>query len=62
PTTVMVGAEDGPFVETAEELARVIPGARHEVIPTAGHQPQLENPAVWTEIVRQHVKGARGGA
>jgi len=60
PTLVMVGEEDGPFVETAAELARAIPGARQEVIPRAGHQPQLENPAVWMRILREHLRDARG--
>lgn len=59
PTLVMVGEGDGPFVETAEELARAIPGARFASIPDAGHQPQLENPAVWTKCLREHVEAAR---
>ncbi len=59
PTLVMVGEEDGPFVETAEELARAIPGAVHEVIPSAGHQPQLENPSEWTRALRDHLARAR---
>lgn len=61
PTLVLVGEEDGPFVAAATELARAIPGARHEVIPAAGHQPQLENPAVWTRLLREHVARSRSG-
>lgn len=61
PTLVVVGEEDGPFVAEAAALAEAIPGARHAVIPGAGHQPQLENPAVWTKLVREHVLAARAG-
>jgi len=59
PTLVLVGEEDGPFVECAEELAGAIPGAAHVVIPKAGHQPQLENPEPWTRALREHLARAR---
>jgi 2-succinyl-6-hydroxy-2,4-cyclohexadiene-1-carboxylate synthase len=60
PTLVLVGEEDGPFLECAEELVRAIPGAEHAVIPEAGHQPQVENPGPWTRALRDHLERARG--
>jgi len=47
PTLVMVGEHDTPFLEPARELAAAIPGARHVIIPDAGHQPQIEAPTAW---------------
>jgi len=43
PTLVIQGADDKIVgVETAEGVARAIAGARLEVLPAAGHMPQLE--------------------
>ncbi len=47
PTLVMVGEEDKVFVAVSEAIAGVVPGARYDVIPTAGHSPQFENPDAW---------------
>ena len=46
PTLVVVGEEDEltPVTE-ARKIAEAIPGARLEVIPEAGHLPNLERPA-----------------
>lgn len=46
PTLVLVGEQD-PARLGCERLAEVIPGARLEVVPDAGHSPQLENPEAW---------------
>ena len=45
PTLVLWGASDG-IVDTGygQAYAAAIPGARFELIPDAGHQPQLEAP------------------
>jgi pimeloyl-ACP methyl ester carboxylesterase len=59
PTLVLVGAEDEPFLEPAETLARAIADARHQVIPDAAHSPQLANSAVWLEAVIDHLERAR---
>jgi 3-oxoadipate enol-lactonase len=52
PTLVVVGAEDW-FVsrEIAEQLAREVPGARKVVIPEAGHHANMEQPALFNEVV-----------
>jgi 3-oxoadipate enol-lactonase len=59
PTTVIVGAEDVPFLAAADLLARGIPGARKRVIEGAAHSPQLENPEAWLEAVLDHLERVR---
>jgi 2-succinyl-6-hydroxy-2,4-cyclohexadiene-1-carboxylate synthase len=59
PALVMVGAEDLPFLEPADELARGIPGAERVTIPDAAHSPQLENPAAWSAAIRAHLERIR---
>ena len=49
PTLVMVGEQDGPFLDGSRALARTIPGAELAVIPEAGHSPQREAPDAWWE-------------
>jgi len=54
PALVLVGEQDVPgFREMAAELARRIPGARHEVVPDAGHLVNMEQPAVVNELLDQ---------
>jgi pimeloyl-ACP methyl ester carboxylesterase len=59
PTTVIVGAEDKPFLAPARVLAEGIPGARHVVIEGGAHSPQLENPDAWLAAVEEHLARAR---
>ena len=59
PTLVLVGAEDAPFLEPADELARGIRGALRVTIPDAAHSPQLENPAAWSAAIRGHLARVR---
>jgi pimeloyl-ACP methyl ester carboxylesterase len=59
PTLVMVGALDSEFVSPSPRLAAAIPGARHLVIPNAGHQPQLEARESFLAAVRDHVAHVR---
>ena len=59
PTLVMVGALDAEFIEASPRLAAAIPGARHVVIPNAGHQPQLEAREAFLAAVRDHLARAR---
>jgi pimeloyl-ACP methyl ester carboxylesterase len=53
PTVVIHGKDDQswPF-ENGEELARLIPGARLEVIENAGHFPTLSQPEETTAALR----------
>jgi pimeloyl-ACP methyl ester carboxylesterase len=50
-TLVIVGEQDEPFRSDAEDLARVIPGARLAVIADAGHSPQFEAQERWWEAL-----------
>lgn len=59
PTTVLVGAEDLPFLKPSDEMERRIPRVRRVTIPDAAHSPQLENPWAWLEAVRSHLAWAR---
>jgi 2-succinyl-6-hydroxy-2,4-cyclohexadiene-1-carboxylate synthase len=59
PTTVLVGELDHEFRRPAEALVQGIPGARHVVLPGAGHQPQHEAPDAWREAVLEHLLRAR---
>jgi pimeloyl-ACP methyl ester carboxylesterase len=60
PTTVIVGAEDKPFLEPSEVMAKRIPGARKVVIEGGAHCPQVENPEPWFAAVDAHLAWARG--
>ena len=52
PTLVVAGEHDMPdFLQSAEEMARTIPGARHEVIAGAGHLAPLETPDAFRQLV-----------
>lgn len=59
PTTIIVGEQDGPFLQPSEEMEAAIPGARRVVIPDAAHSPQLENPSAWLAAMRDHLRWAR---
>jgi pimeloyl-ACP methyl ester carboxylesterase len=57
PTLILHGADD-PIVPPGEARAMqaAIPGARLEMIPDAGHLPNLENPNAFNQAVRQFIK------
>jgi pimeloyl-ACP methyl ester carboxylesterase len=59
PTTVVVGAEDAPFLKPSDEMERGIRGARRVTIPDAAHSPQLENASAWLAAIRAHLDWAR---
>lgn len=50
-TLVLVGANDKAGAQPARDLAAGIPGARLEVIPGAGQQPNVENPEAFNALV-----------
>ena len=45
PTLVIVGANDKPFLDASEYMAKKISGARKVVIPEAGHAANIDAPA-----------------
>jgi pimeloyl-ACP methyl ester carboxylesterase len=56
PTTVLVGADDGPFVAPSQRMTAAIPGARLVVIPDAAHCPQYENATAWRAAIEAHLE------
>ena len=53
PTLCVVGEEDGATPpDLVGELARMIPGARYQQIPSAAHLPCIEQPVVLTDAIR----------
>lgn len=57
PTLVMCGAED-PFLPPRrhEFLAELVPYAKLEVVPGAGHLPTLEQPDITNHVLRAWMK------
>ncbi len=62
PTLVIVGAEDRPFLEPSEEMARAIADSTHVVVSDAAHSPQFENPDAWLAAIEAHLRRARVAA
>jgi pimeloyl-ACP methyl ester carboxylesterase len=60
-TTVMVGAEDAPFLEPSRAMHEAIAGSQLVVIPGGGHCPQIETPAAWLAAIEAHLSRARAG-
>ncbi|MEW5871742.1 MAG: alpha/beta fold hydrolase [Chloroflexota bacterium] len=56
PTLIIHGLHDQivPLAE-AQAMQAAIPGARLEVIPVAGHLPNLENPEAFNQALRQFI-------
>lgn len=44
PTLLLLGEHDEMFIKPNELMARVIPGARHVVMPGLGHMTAIEDP------------------
>jgi pimeloyl-ACP methyl ester carboxylesterase len=57
PTLVLVGEHDVPdTLESAERLARGIPGASKLVLPGTAHLPSLEQPEVFNRLVLEFLQ------
>ncbi len=50
-TTLIVGDKDGVLPEAMTDLARRIPHCHLEVIPSAGHLPNLEQPSLFNAVL-----------
>lgn len=57
PTLVLAGEEDERYVAIGTELARAMPDAQFEAIPTAGHAAHLENPAGCARVLAGFLSG-----
>jgi pimeloyl-ACP methyl ester carboxylesterase len=51
PSLNVVGADDTPFLQSAEVMAAKIPGAQKVVIPAAGHVANIDQPQAFNAAV-----------
>lgn len=51
PVLLVAGGLDDKYAEIAREMAAVLPFASTAIVPGAGHAPQLERPAEFSELV-----------
>ncbi|MDP3880118.1 MAG: alpha/beta fold hydrolase [Dehalococcoidales bacterium] len=56
PTLLLVGENDTPYLAAGEYMAKVIPGAKHVVIPDAGHSCNRDNPEFFSRTVLDFLK------
>lgn len=54
PTTLIVGANDGPLPQAMRDIQALICGAMLEVVPQAGHLPNIDQPAAFNAALLQH--------
>ena len=55
PTTLIVGANDGVLPEAMADIQRRISGSVLEVIPQAGHLPNIDQPAAFDAALLRHL-------
>jgi 2-succinyl-6-hydroxy-2,4-cyclohexadiene-1-carboxylate synthase len=53
PVLLMAGERDQRYASAARRMAGELPRARVELVPDAGHAPQLEAPAAFTSLVAE---------
>jgi pimeloyl-ACP methyl ester carboxylesterase len=49
PTLLLAGERDAPSLAASRDLAAILPAARFEVVPDAGHVANLQQAAAWNE-------------
>jgi 3-oxoadipate enol-lactonase len=54
PTTLVVGANDGPLPQAMQNIQEQIPGAKLEVIAGAGHLPNIDQPDAFNDMLLRH--------
>ena len=55
PTTMIVGANDGPLPQAMHALRVLMPGAALQVIEGAGHLPNIDQPAAFNAALLHHL-------
>ena len=55
PTTLIVGANDGPLPQVMQALQGMIAGAVLDVIADAGHLPNIDQPAAFNAALLRHL-------
>ena len=56
PSLIVVGADDTPFLQSAEVMAAKIAGASKVVIPAAGHTANIDQPQAFNDAVLGFLK------
>jgi pimeloyl-ACP methyl ester carboxylesterase len=56
PTLVLVGENDAQFIGATNYMAAKIPGARHVVIPGAGHAANIDQPDAFNAAVLEFLR------
>ena len=51
PSLIVVGADDTPFLAASDYMAGKIPGAKKDVIPSAGHAVNIDQPQAFIDAV-----------
>ena len=59
PTLVLVGADDTGFLNAADYMTRVIPEATKVVVPDAGHEANIDQPAAFNDAVTHFLMSLR---
>lgn len=57
PVLLVTGEYDEKFERIARAMTRSLPDARHAIVPGAGHDTHLENPAAFLAVVETFVAG-----
>ncbi|HML07007.1 MAG TPA: alpha/beta fold hydrolase [Xanthobacteraceae bacterium] len=62
PSLVIVGANDAPFLNAADYMARRIPVAREFVVPDAGHASNIDQPAIFNTAMLEFLRADAAAA
>jgi 3-oxoadipate enol-lactonase len=54
-TTLIVGSNDAPLPETMKDIQSRIPGANFELIPNAGHLPNIDQASAFNAALLRHL-------
>ncbi|MBL4740993.1 MAG: 3-oxoadipate enol-lactonase [Sneathiella sp.] len=62
PTLCLVGDQDAATPpEVVQELANLIPGAKYQIIENAGHIPCVEQPQIFTAMIKEFTQNLSVG-
>lgn len=61
-TTLVVGANDGPLPQAMQALHGLIKGSVIEVVPQAGHLPNIDQPTIFNAVLMRHFSRQARGA
>ncbi len=56
PVLLIAGEQDTKFVSINRQMADLLPNARLEIVPAAGHAVHLERPSTFVHLIRQFFK------